>query len=49
MQTNAVMMNEIPSSDAARDSSRYARCIAASKRVRWDIDADVLRGRDLDS
>jgi hypothetical protein len=29
-------------------SDRYARCIAASKRVRWDIDADVIRGRKLD-
>ena len=27
---------------------RYARCIEVSKRVRWDIDADVLRGRALD-
>ncbi|MFC5578300.1 hypothetical protein ACFPOA_09795 [Lysobacter niabensis] len=27
---------------------RYARCIAASKRVRWDIDADVIRGRGFD-
>jgi len=29
-------------------SARYARCIKASKRVRWDIDADVLRDRDFD-
>jgi hypothetical protein len=28
--------------------SRYARCIAASRRVRWEIDADVIRGRALD-
>lgn len=26
----------------------YARCINASKRIRWDIDADVIRGRKLD-
>jgi hypothetical protein len=25
----------------------YARCIRASKKVRWDIDTDVLRGRSL--
>lgn len=31
-----------------RDRARYARCIKASKRVRWDIDADVFRGRVLD-
>lgn len=29
-------------------SGRYARCINASKRVRWDIDADVIRGRVFD-
>jgi len=28
--------------------SRYAKCIAASRRIRWDIDADVIRGRDFD-
>jgi len=27
---------------------RYARCIATSKRVRWDIDTDVIRGRVFD-
>jgi len=30
------------------DTRRYARCIEASKRVRWDIDQDVIRGRVLD-
>ena len=30
------------------DHTRYARCIQVSKRVRWDIDADVIRGRDFD-
>ena len=29
-------------------SNRYARCINASKRIRWEIDADVIRGRALD-
>jgi hypothetical protein len=29
-------------------TARYARCIAASKRIRWDIDEDVIRGRTLD-
>jgi hypothetical protein len=28
--------------------SRYARCIEASKRIRWDIDDDVIRGRSFD-
>jgi len=27
---------------------RYARCIEVSKRVRWDIDRDVIRGRTFD-
>lgn len=30
------------------DRARYARCIKASRRVRWDIDADVFRGRVFD-
>ena len=30
------------------DSSRYAKCVEVSKRVRWDIDRDVIRGRQLD-
>lgn len=30
------------------DRERFARCIAASKRVRWDIDRDVIRGRGFD-
>ncbi|HSD53136.1 MAG TPA: hypothetical protein VLC47_03190, partial [Burkholderiales bacterium] len=34
--------------DGATGSPRYERCIRASKRVRWDIDADVLRGRQFD-
>jgi hypothetical protein len=29
-------------------TARYARAISASKRVRWDIDADVIRGRRFD-
>ena len=29
-------------------TQRYAKCIAASKRIRWDIDKDVIRGRKLD-
>jgi len=31
---------------AAND--RYARVIEASKRIRWDIDRDVIRGRNFD-
>ncbi len=30
------------------DRARYERCIKTSKRVRWDIDTDVFRGRSFD-
>lgn len=30
-------------------TQRYAKCIENSKRVRWDIDADVIRGRKFDA
>src|SRR5262245_14418185 len=30
------------------DSSRYAKCVEVSKRIRWDIDRDVIRGRQFD-
>lgn len=30
------------------DKARYAKCIEVSKRVRWDIDDDVIRGRKFD-
>ena len=29
-------------------ADRFARCIAASKRVRWDIDADVIQERTFE-
>ena len=30
------------------DAGRYAKCIEVSKRIRWDIDRDVIRGREFD-
>ena len=33
---------------AATNTQRYARAIEASKRIRWDIDRDVIRGRNFD-
>jgi hypothetical protein len=30
------------------DQARYAKCIEVSKRVRWDIDENVIRGREFD-
>ncbi|WP_218037529.1 hypothetical protein [Reyranella soli] len=42
---NAIVSNAIiPMADTAK----YARAIAASKAVRWDIDNDVIRGRRFD-
>ena len=32
----------------AQLSARYAKCIEASQRVRWDIERDVIRGRRFD-
>jgi hypothetical protein len=39
-------VNAIPK---VSESERYARCINASKSVRWDIDEDVIRGRVFDT
>lgn len=30
------------------DTRRYAKCIEVSKRIRWEIDKDVIRGRTFD-
>jgi hypothetical protein len=30
------------------DSARYAKCVEVSKRIRWEIDRDVIRGRRFD-
>ena len=30
------------------DHARYAKCIEVSKRIRWDTDRDVIRGRNFD-
>ena len=31
-----------------QDVERYGKCIQVSKRIRWDIDEDVIRGRSFD-
>jgi len=36
-------------SNISDNGDRYARCIETSKRVRWDIDKDVIRGRNFDT
>jgi hypothetical protein len=35
-------------SQHSTDSARYAKCVEVSKRIRWDTDRDVIRGRDFD-
>jgi hypothetical protein len=30
------------------NSDRYAKCIEVSRRIRWDIDKDLIRGRKFD-
>lgn len=30
------------------DTARYARCVEVSKRIRWDIERDLIRGREFD-
>jgi len=30
------------------DADRYAKCVEVSKRIRWDTDRDVIRGRQFD-
>lgn len=32
----------------AADTNRYARCIEASRRIRWEIERDVIQGRTFD-
>jgi hypothetical protein len=32
----------------AVDPTRYAKCVEISKRIRWDTDRDVIRGRQFD-
>jgi hypothetical protein len=33
---------------AVHPSNRYAQCIEVSKRIRWEIERDVIRGRHFD-
>lgn len=35
-------------SSTQTNTSRYEKCIEVSKRIRWDIDGDVIRGRKFD-
>jgi hypothetical protein len=45
---SAMTIEEVNADTSRGETARYARCIKASKRVRWEIDADVIRGREFD-
>src|SRR5262245_57985991 len=44
----ASMSGKLEPREQALSHDRYDQCISASKRVRWDIDKDVIRGRRFD-
>jgi hypothetical protein len=48
LQTNAAHEQGTQMNASIANGDRYARCIAASKRIRWDIDKDVIRDRRFD-
>jgi hypothetical protein len=39
---------QIPGAGSLPAQRRYAKCVEVSKRVRWEIDRDVIRGRSFD-
>ena len=41
-------VDEVAQTMPMQSRQRYAKCIEASKRIRWDIDRDVIRGRQFD-
>jgi hypothetical protein len=41
-------MYQIDYPQTGADQNRYARCIEASRRIRWDIEGDIFRGREFD-
>lgn len=47
MNTAEKIVDFVPEADSG-DHVRHARAIKASKKARWDIDADVIRGREFD-
>jgi hypothetical protein len=46
--TSEERIEVMPTTVHHTDVNRYARSVEVSKRVRWEIDRDVFRGRDLD-
>jgi hypothetical protein len=48
MTTTALAEIDSSTVHFSTDTDRYAKCIEVSKRIRWDIDKDVIRGRNFD-
>jgi hypothetical protein len=42
------MQQTVKATAPRTNTERYAKCIEVSKRIRWDIDKDVIRGREFD-
>jgi hypothetical protein len=45
---NILQLQPERAQSAQIDTRRYAKCIEVSKRIRWEIDRDVIRGRTFD-
>jgi hypothetical protein len=41
-------MTEMQAVAIPTDTARYARCVEVSKRIRWEIERDVIQGRTFD-
>lgn len=48
MQTATVTRIDIDPGREATRAARYARCVRMSKKAEWQIDRDLMRGRDFD-
>jgi hypothetical protein len=42
------MQTDLSSTLESTTDRRYARCLENSRKIRWDIDKDVIRGREFD-
>jgi hypothetical protein len=48
MPTETMPTETMPTETRSADRGRYRKIVETSKRVRWDIDDDVFRGRQFD-
>ena len=42
------MQTDVSITPESTTDRRYGRCLENSRKIRWDIDKDVIRGRDFD-